>query len=204
MRAPAARVFGGGVADALPEPAHARVSAKDRPGAPGVNLRRGALVFWLAQVGRHGEAAAMGTSHLVEVEAVARPFDVELRTIGTVQPYSTVAVKSRVDGQVMVAHFQDGQFVKKGDRLFTIDTRNFEAQLRQVTANLARDRAQLTRAKEELDRQTDLMRKEYSSRQKFDEAKANAIALEATVKAGEAAVEMARLQLEYSSIYSPP
>jgi multidrug efflux system membrane fusion protein len=140
---------------------------------------------------------------VVTALAASRPFDVELRVIGTVQAYSTVAVKSRVDGQVMAAHFQDGQFVKKGDRLFSIDPRGYEALLRQVTANLARDRAQLTRAKEDFDRQTDLMRKEFSSRQKFEEAKANAAALEATVRAGEAAVEMARLQLEYTSILSP-
>jgi multidrug efflux system membrane fusion protein len=112
-------------------------------------------------------------------------------------------VKSRVDGQIVGVHFQDGQYVRKGDRLFTIDARSYEAQLRQVTANLARDRAQQTRAKEDLDRQTDLMKREFSSRQKFDEARANAAAFEATVRAGEAAVEMARLQLEYTSIFSP-
>jgi len=140
---------------------------------------------------------------VVTAQAAARPFDVVLNTIGTVQALSSVAIKSRVDGQVVGVHFQDGQYVKKGDRLFSIDPRGYEAQLRQATANLARDRAQLTRAKEDLDRQTDLMRKEFASRQKFDEARANAAALEATARANEAAVDMARLQLEYSTILSP-
>lgn len=132
-----------------------------------------------------------------------RAFNVDLKIIGSVQPTATVAVKSRVDGQLMAAHFSEGQFVKKGAKLFTLDARPFEAMLRQTEATLARDRAQLVRARDDLARYTDLMKREFSSRQKVEESAANAAALEATVRAGEATVEMAKLQLEYTAIVSP-
>lgn len=132
-----------------------------------------------------------------------RAIDVNLNVIGTVQPYSTVDIRSRVDGQLLTAHFREGQSVRKGERLFSIDPRPYEAQLRQSEAILAKDRAQLVRARADLARHTELMQKDFSSQQKLDEVKANAAALEATVRAGEATIEMARLQLEHTSILAP-
>jgi len=146
-----------------------------------------------------GRAAAP----VVVATAATQPFAINLQIIGSVQAFATVAVKSRVDGQLNAAHFKEGQFVKQGDKLFTIDPRPFEASLKQAEAALARDRAQLVRAREDLNRYADLVKKEFSSRQKFEEAKANAAAAEATVHADEAMLENARLNLEYTQILSP-
>ena len=144
-----------------------------------------------------------GAAPVVVATAQQQPFAINLNVIGSVQAYATVAIKSRVDGQLVSAHFQDGQTVKKGDRLFSIDSRPFEASLRQSEAALARDRAQMVKTGEDLKRYGELLQKEYSSRQKYEEAKANYAAAEATVRANEAMVENARLNLEYTQILSP-
>lgn len=135
--------------------------------------------------------------------AVRGPVPLRLTAIGTVQAISTVAVKSQVDGQVLRAHFQEGQMVKKGDLLFSIDPRPFEAALRQAEANLLKDQAQLERARGDLARSAELVKKDFTSKQKHDEARANVAALDATVKADEAQIEMARLKLEYAQIRAP-
>jgi membrane fusion protein, multidrug efflux system len=144
-----------------------------------------------------------GAAPVVVATAQQQSFAINLNTIGSVQAFATVAVKSRVDGQLVSAHFKDGQTVKKGDRLFSIDARPFEASLRQAEAALARDRAQLVKTGEDLKRYGELVQKEYSSRQKYEEAKANYAAAQATVHANEAMVENAKLNLEYTQILSP-
>jgi multidrug efflux system membrane fusion protein len=123
--------------------------------------------------------------------------------IGNVQAYSTVAVKSRVDGQIFDAGFKEGQLVKKGDPLFTIDPRPFEAAERQAEANLARDKAQLEGAKLDLTRYSQLAKSGFAAQQKYEESKTSVDSLDATVKADEAVLETARLNLSYTSIRSP-
>jgi multidrug efflux system membrane fusion protein len=132
-----------------------------------------------------------------------RTVPVRLNAIGTVQARSTVSIKSRVDGQILEAHFREGQAVRKGDLLFRIDPRPFAAQLRQAEANLARDRAQLEKVRADLQRYEALAEKGFSSRQKHEEAIAAANALDAVIRANQAAVEFARLQLDYTSIHAP-
>ena len=128
---------------------------------------------------------------------------VVLAAIGTVQARSSVAVKSRVDGHILETHFREGQPVAKGDLLIRIDPRPFAAQLQQAEANVARDRAQLAKVRADLKRYGALTERGVASVQKHEEAQAAASSLEATIRAGEAAIEFARLQLEYSSIRSP-
>jgi multidrug efflux system membrane fusion protein len=128
---------------------------------------------------------------------------VELRAIGNVQPYSTVSVKALVAGELIGVHFREGQDVKQGDLLFTIDSRPFEAQLKQAEANLARDRIQLENARKEVQRLETLYKEGFASQQQYDQVHTNAAALEAVVQADEAVVVNTRLQLEYSSIRSP-
>jgi membrane fusion protein, multidrug efflux system len=82
------------------------------------------------------------TAAIVEQKAIP----VQVRAVGTVQPISSVTIKSQVDGQVFRVHFQEGQNVRKGDILFTLDPGPFEATLRQAKATLARERAQLLQA----------------------------------------------------------
>jgi multidrug efflux system membrane fusion protein len=120
-----------------------------------------------------------------------------------VEAYSTVSVKPQVTGTLTRAHFKEGQDVRKGDLLFTIDTRPFETALRQAESNLAKDIAQLENARAQLLRYEELLRKQFVSREQYDQIRASASALEATAEANRAAVETARLQLSYATIRSP-
>ena len=128
---------------------------------------------------------------------------IQLHAIGTVEASSTVSVKSQVEGQLAEIHFQEGEPVRKDDLLFTIDPRPFEATLRQVEANLARDVAEAENAKVEADRLERLLAQALVSRSDYDQAHAKAVSLRAAVKADQAAVENAKLQLQYCYIRSP-
>jgi membrane fusion protein, multidrug efflux system len=123
--------------------------------------------------------------------------------IGTVQSISTVIIKSRVDGEIAKVHFDEGQEVNEGDILFTLDNRAFAAQLAQSEANLDRNRAQLVRAQAELKRQTELASRGVASAQKLEEAQAALAVLEAAIRADQAAIENARVNLNYTTIRAP-
>jgi multidrug efflux system membrane fusion protein len=128
---------------------------------------------------------------------------VQIRNIGTVQPFTAVSVKALVSGEILQVHFREGQDVRKGDLLFSIDPRPYQAALAQAEAALARDKAMWTNADTDVKRYEDLVKKDYVTRQQYDSVKANAEATEATVRADQAAVERARLDLSYCSIRSP-
>ena len=134
---------------------------------------------------------------------IQKTVPVQIRAIGNIEAYSTVSVKSQIDGVLTRVHFREGQDVKKGDLLFTIDPRPYEAALRQAEANLAKDTAQLENARVEVGRYEELVKKGYVAREQYDQIKTNAAALEATVNADKALVENARVQLKYCYIYSP-
>jgi multidrug efflux system membrane fusion protein len=168
----------------------------------------------------------------VEVAPVVqKTVPVQLRIIGNVQAYSTVTLKSRVPGQIMRVYFTEGQDVTKGELLFMIDPRPFEAALKQAEANLerdlahvkqaesnlVRDMAQEKNAKADTDRYRMLFEKGVVARQQYDKFRTDWEALvatveadraakanaEATVLADRAALENAKLQLSYCSIHSP-
>ena len=126
-----------------------------------------------------------------------------VRAIGTVEAYSTVTVKSQVEGEIEQVHFSEGQDVKEGDLLFTIDARPFEARLRQAEANLARDEAEAKNAQAKATRYKNLYESGIVSKDQFDQFQTSAEALEAAVRADKAAVENAKLQLGYCTIRSP-
>jgi multidrug efflux system membrane fusion protein len=128
---------------------------------------------------------------------------VRIRGIGNIEAYATVAVKARVDGQIMRAHFKEGQDVQKDALIFEIDPRSFEAQLRQAQANLLRDQAQLQNASAQERRYQDLLQKNFVSNEFYAQIRTNRDAAEATAHADQAAVENARVQLEYTRIRSP-
>jgi multidrug efflux system membrane fusion protein len=121
--------------------------------------------------------------------AVQKAVPLQLRAVGNVEPYATVAVKSQVTGVLNKAHFREGQDVKKGQLLFTVDPRPFEAALKQAEANLARDIAQLKNLREQVRRYAELVEKQYVSREQYDQIKTNSDAAEAVVDADRAAVE---------------
>lgn len=154
------------------------------------------------------ESPSATTKAPVEVPVVATPVvaksvPMNLYAIGNVDAYVTVAVKAQVDGQIVKVHFKQGQDVAEGDLLFEIDPRSFEDQLRQAEANLARDQAQQENALARARRYEKLLGKQYVSREEYDQAQADLAVAKATVKADEAVIGHARLQLDYTRIRSP-
>jgi multidrug efflux system membrane fusion protein len=137
--------------------------------------------------------------------ATARRQDVPIRLegVGIVKARSKVAVKTRVDGQLFEAAVKEGQLVRKGDLLFRLDPRPFEALARQAEANLARDRANYDKALHDVRRYTELTAKGISPKTRLEETEAQVSALAATVRASEAALELAGLNLSYATIRSP-
>jgi membrane fusion protein, multidrug efflux system len=126
-----------------------------------------------------------------------------LHAIGRVEAFSTVNVKSMVGGQVTEVHFKEGDEVKQGDLLFTIDPRPYDAALLQAEANLKRDAALAVRADADEKRYAYLLKQDVGSHQQYDQAHADAAAADALVAADKAAVETAKLNLAYTSIRSP-
>lgn len=168
---------------------------------------------------------------VVIAAAVEKPMPTQIRAIGTVQAISTIQIKPQISGQLMTVHFREGQDVRKGDLLFTIDRRPLEAALQQAQANLAqaqaqlrqaeaavvRDKAQLENARVEDRRYAKLAEQGYVAREQYDQIHTSLEAMGATVDADQAAVEnarafivadqaaveSARLQLDYTEVRSP-
>ncbi len=140
----------------------------------------------------------------VSVAAVAQQtVPVRLQAIGNVEAFSTVAVKSRVDGQIVEVNLREGAAVKKGAVLFRIDPRPYEAALRQAEANALRDAAARDQARSQDRRYQELLQKNFVSKVAYAQIRTNAATAEATAKASQAALENARLNLEYCTIRSP-
>ncbi len=138
---------------------------------------------------------------VAKVEKKDLPLD--LRAIGNVEPIATVAIKAQVGGELLAVNFQEGQDVKKGDLLFTIQPKLYATQLAQVEANLARDRAQAANAEREAARSVDLSAKGAVSKEELEQTRSNSDAFAATVRADEASLEIARVQLGYATVKSP-
>jgi multidrug efflux system membrane fusion protein len=127
----------------------------------------------------------------------------QLHAIGTVEAYSTVGVKAQVGGELVGVHFHEGQEVAKGQLLFTIDPRPFEAALAQTRANLAKTQAQAELAEADAKRWETMYKVHAASSQQYDQANSAAAALRANIAADQAAVQSAELNLQYTKIYSP-
>ncbi|PWC81668.1 RND transporter [Azospirillum sp. TSH100] len=121
--------------------------------------------------------------------------------IGTVQAFNTVTVRARVDGELQRVSLQEGQLVKAGDLLATIDSRPLQAQLAQAVAKKAQDEAQLANARRDLERNMGL--KEFASRQTVDTQRALVAQYEAQIRADEAAIEAVQVQLNYTTVTAP-
>jgi multidrug efflux system membrane fusion protein len=160
-----------------------------------------------------------------------RVMPVEITSVGNVEPISTVAIKAQVSGELLEVHFKEGDFVHKGQLLFTIDSRPYqgqvgtvqanivkdEAQLKQAEANLARDTAQLEYAQAESKRYANLFERGLIAKENSEQVLSQANAMDGSVRADRAAIEnvrgilevdqhaltAAKLQLSYCSIYSP-
>jgi multidrug efflux system membrane fusion protein len=194
----------------------------------GVLLLVAAAGLWACSNEKSGQAQAKGAAGREGVPvtidtAVSKPVPVQIRAIGTVQAYASVTLKSQLDGEVARIHFSEGQEVKKGDLLFTLDQRPLEATLRQIEANLARDtaqleqteavvaqtmaaekqaeanlardRAQLENALSQARRYKGLIDEGAISKELYDQVRTNATALEATIEADKAAVTSTRASI---------
>jgi multidrug efflux system membrane fusion protein len=134
---------------------------------------------------------------------MSKTVPVELEAVGKVEPLSTVDILARVGGELTSVQFSEGQEVRKGQVLFTIDPRPYQAALAQAQAALARDRAVATNSASDLHRYGDLVQKEYVTREQYDRITADKASADATVQADQAAVEAARLQLGYCTVRAP-
>jgi multidrug efflux system membrane fusion protein len=130
-------------------------------------------------------------------------FPVYLNGLGTVQPYDTVTVRSRVDGEIIKIGFKQGQMVKEGDLLVQIDPRPYQAALDQALAKKAQDEATLKDAQLNLKRYTDLAKQDFASHQQLDTQQATVNQLTAQIKGDQAAIDNAQTQLGYTTIRAP-
>jgi len=148
--------------------------------------------------GRQGPAVPVTVAAVVQ-----KPMPLQIRVIGTVEAYSTVAVHAQVTGELTSVKFTEGDDVKKGQVLFTLDRRPLEAALQQAEANHRRDVAQAANARSQLQRYQDLAQRGIATREQVDQMTSNAAALDATVGADRAAVDNAKVQLDYATISAP-
>jgi multidrug efflux system membrane fusion protein len=132
-----------------------------------------------------------------------RTMGVVEHTLGTVIADSTVQISARVEGMLQSAYFHEGQFVKKGDLLFKIDPRPYQAALAQAQATLQHDQVLLSNAERDERRYEKLFKQNSASSQQVDTAAANADALAATIALDKAAVNVTQLNLGYTQIRSP-
>jgi multidrug efflux system membrane fusion protein len=140
---------------------------------------------------------------VVVAAVVQKTVPVEIRAIGNVEAYSAVSAMPQVAGEVEQSYFKEGQDVKKGDLLFTLDSRPYQAALHQLEANLARDQAQLENARAQAERYTRLFQEGIVSKEQYDSFRTSADALAAALLADKAAIERAKIDLDYCSIRSP-
>jgi len=155
---------------------------------------------------RGAEAQAPAAVKVVPVEvatAVRRPAPVFIEALGTVSPIETVAVRSRVDSEIIAVHFRDGATVKKGDLLFSLDSRSTEAQIAQAEGNVARDQAQLEGALRDVRRYTDLVAKNATPVTNLENAQTQSDMFRAAIKADQGALENLKVQLSYCTIRAP-
>ena len=152
------------------------------------------------------KAAAPSPQPAVPVVAASveqKDVPVRLHAIGTVEAYSMVAVKTQITGELTGVYFKEGDDVRKGQLIFTLDKRPFEAELNRAQSNLARDEAQAANARLQQNRYQALVKAGVVSKEQYDQLESTAQAADAAVAADRAAVENAKVQLIYCSIYSP-
>ena len=159
---------------------------------------------WLTRGGSHGEEARGGappvSTPVISARATARDMPVYLSGIGNVQALYSVLVRSRVDGYLNSVNVQEGQEVKKGELLAVIDPRPYQAALDQAIAQRTRDEASLANAKLDLVRYENLARRDFAPQQQVDTQRMTVSQFEAAIKADEANIEAAALNVSFTHI----
>lgn len=176
-------------------------------GAAVVILLVAIAVLWRLGAGNQAPTAAAQTAPqsipVVAGTVIAEDVPVFLHGIGVAQAYNMVAVKSRVDGQIVKIAFKEGQEVKAGDPLIQIDPRSYQAALQQAQAAKQKDEAQLATAQADLERYGQLVGSGHQTRQSYDQQKGLVAQLQAAIKGDEAQIETAKLNLSYADIRAP-
>jgi multidrug efflux system membrane fusion protein len=155
---------------------------------------------------RGGKRKGGGAGRAVPVitaKAEAEDFKIRRRTIGILESPAVVVVRSRIDSQVLEQHVYDGQLVRKGDPLFTLDDREIQALIARDQAQLAKDNAALAQAEADLGRKQELIEKKVAPQQQLDQATAAYKAAQQTVEADEAVLQADRLKLGYAKLQAP-
>lgn len=135
--------------------------------------------------------------------AEKKPVPVRLEALGNVTPIASVAIKARLETVITGVHFADGARVKAGDLLFTLDSRQIEAQIQQAESALARDQAQLEQAERDVRRYAELIGRGATTQVSLDNAKTQADTFRAAIKGDQAALENLKVQLSYCRIMAP-
>src|SRR5687768_7646686 len=134
---------------------------------------------------------------------VQKAMPIEILVIGSAEPYSSVGIRSQITGQLISVNFREGDIVQRGQVLFELDRRPLEAALGQAQANLTRDMAQAANAEVQATRFQQLVDRGIAPREQGDTARTSVAALNATVEADRAALENAKIQLQYATITAP-
>jgi len=153
--------------------------------------------------GGGGRGGAPAPVPVTVAPVVQKSMPIEIRVIGSAEAYSTVAVRAQITGQLTSVKFTEGDDVTQGQALFELDRRPLEAALHQAEANLERDVAQAANAQANAKRYQDLAERGIATREQVDTTRTGAEALSATVEADRAAVENAKVQLQYATIAAP-
>lgn len=167
-----------------------------------------------ADTGKGGKGKGKGRGDngpvpVMVATALQRDVPIEIQAVGSAEAYTTISVKSQIAGQLTDFYFHEGDYVKKGDKLFSIDARPYEAQLAQAQANLSKDTAQLGQAQANLardsanqkyahdtaDRYAQLVKEGIVSKDQAEQLHSNADALSQAVEADRAAIESAKAQM---------
>lgn len=161
------------------------------------------LAFVFSACGRHKTPPPQPPRAVTVATAEARDVPLYLDEIGNCAAFESVTIQPQVSGPIVGIHFKDGQDVRKGDLLFTIDPRPYRAALEKAQATLEEDRAKAAFDRAQLARTEELRKTKVAAPQELDSAQAAAGASEAAVRADEAAVAAAQIDLDYCSITSP-
>ncbi len=164
-------------------------------------LAAASVIFIIAGCERKGRDVPPVAVSVAQVKQETVP--IEIKSFGTAEAYASVTIKSQITGVLTKVHFAEGQEVKKGDLLISIDARPYEAAIKTAQGNLERDEVQLANAQKEAAREEELYKKGFVSQDEYDTSVTAAKALKAAVEADKAIVENAALQVGYCSIRSP-
>jgi multidrug efflux system membrane fusion protein len=159
--------------------------------------------LWLLACGEQKKARQEEKVPVTVAVAEQKDMPVEISAVGSVQPMQTVSVHAQLTGQLTQVSFREGDDVARGQLLFTIDPRPYQAALAQAEANLARDEAQLRNAEAEAKRYGELVKKDYVTKEEYGKIIAAAEAARAEVAADRAAIDTASVSLSYCTIRSP-